>query len=188
MSDATPRITEYLDRANSGDQHALNQVMEMAYRELHRIASRVMRGENAGHTLQTTALINEAYVKLFGNAPVKPQDSHHFYALAARQMRRILVDHARGQNAEIRGGGKVDQQLEDVCVVSPEPDRNVLALDDALNELEQVDERAAKVVELKYFGGYTDQEVAEVLNINIARVRRDWEFARAWLLHYLEQV
>jgi len=187
MSDATPRITEYLDRANGGDRQALNQVMDMAYRELHRIASRVMSGENAGHSLQTTALIHEAYLKLFGNAPVKPHDSHHFYALAARQMRLILVDHARSQNAMVRGGGKVDQQLDDVCVVSPTPDRNVLALDDGLKELEQVDERAAKVVELKYFGGYTDQEVADVLEINVAKVRRDWEFARAWLLHYLQE-
>jgi RNA polymerase sigma-70 factor (ECF subfamily) len=188
MSDSSPRITEYLDRANEGDRQALNQVMEIAYRELHRIASRVMSGENAGHTLQTTALISEAYLRLFGNAPVKPQNSHHFYALAARQMRRILVDHARGQNASIRGGGKVDQSLDDVCVVSAEPDRNLVALDDALRELEQIDDRAAQVVELRYFGGYTEQEVADVLEINIAKVRRDWEFARAWLLHYLQKV
>jgi RNA polymerase sigma-70 factor (ECF subfamily) len=188
MSDQSPHITEYLDRANEGDRQALNQVMEIAYRELHRIASRVMSGENAGHTLQTTALISEAYLRLFGNSPVKPQNSHHFYALAARQMRRILVDHARGQNASIRGGGAVDQPLDEVCMVSPEPDRNLIALDDALRELEQIDKRAAQVVELRYFGGYTEQEVADVLEINIAKVRRDWEFARAWLLHYLQQV
>ena len=179
-----PRITQWLDRANEGDQQAMDQVIDAVYRELHRIASRVMSGENAGHTLQTTALVNEAYLKLFGDAPVKARDSHHFFALAARQMRRILVDHARSRNANKRGGVKVS--LDDVYAVSAEPDGSLVAVDDALKELEQVDERAARVVELRFFGGYTEEEVAQILEINIAKVRRDWEFARAWLLHFLE--
>jgi RNA polymerase sigma factor (TIGR02999 family) len=145
-----------------------------------------MSGENAGHTLQATALVNEAYLKLFGDAPVRAQDSHHFFALAARQMRRILVDHARARHAGKRGGLKVS--LDDICTVSAEPDGNLVELDDALKQLEQVDERAARVVELRFFGGYTEDEVAQILEINIAKVRRDWEFARAWLLHFMEEV
>ena len=184
MSDSTPRITQWLDRANDGDQQALEQVIDSVYRELHRIASRVMSGENPGHTLQATALVNEAYMKLFGDAQVKPKDSHHFFALAARQMRRILVDHARSRNAGKRGGAKIS--LDDICTVSAEPDGNLVAVDDALKELEQVDERAARVVELRFFGGYTEDEVAQILETNVARVRRDWEFARAWLLHFLD--
>jgi RNA polymerase sigma factor (TIGR02999 family) len=186
MSDSTPHITQWLDRAADGDSQALQNVMDAVYRELHRIASRVMSGENAGHTLQTTALVNEAYLRLFGDAPVKAQDSHHFFALAARQMRRILVDHARSRRAVKRGGVKVT--LDEICAVSAEPDSNLIAVDDALKELEKVDERAAKVVELRFFGGYTEEETAQIMEMNIAKVRRDWEFARAWLLHHLEEV
>jgi len=185
MPDSTPRITQWLDRANDGDPQALEQVIDAVYRELHQIAARVMSGENAGHTLQATALVNEAYLKLFGDAPVKAKDSHHFFALAARQMRRILVDHARARNAGKRGGVKVS--LDEVATISAEPDGSLVAVDDALKELEQVDERAARVVELRFFGGYTEDEVAQILEVNIAKVRRDWEFARAWLLHFLEE-
>lgn len=180
----SPRITQWLERANEGDQEALEHVMDEVYRELHKIAGRVMSSENVGHTLQPTALVNEAYLKLFGDAPVRAQDSHHFFALAARQMRRILVDHARSRHAVKRGGVKVS--LDDVCTISAEPDGNLVAVDDALRELEEVDERAAKVVELRFFGGYTEDEVARILDMNVAKVRRDWEFARAWLLHNLE--
>src|SRR5581483_6240150 len=123
----------------------------------HKIAARVMSGENAGHTLQPTALVNEAYLRLFGDEPIRAQDSHHFFALAARQMRRILVDHARSRNAVKRGGVKVT--LDDICAVTPEPDGNLVAVDDALRDLEKVDERAAKVVELRFFGGYKEDEV-----------------------------
>ena len=185
MPDSTPRITQWLDRAHEGDQQAQEQVIDAVYRELHRIAARVMSSENPGHTLQATALVNEAYVKLFGDTPVKAKDSHHFFALAARQMRRILVDHARARNALGRGGGGVKLSIDDIATVSAEPDQNLVAVDDALRELEQVDDRAARVVELRFFGGYTEDEVAQILDINIAKVRRDWEFARAWLLHYL---
>ena len=181
----SPHITTWLDRANDGDQEAIQEVMDVVYRELHRIAARVMSGENSGHTLQTTALVNEAYLRLFGDEPVKARDSHHFFALAARQMRRILVDHARARHAVKRGGVKVS--LDEVCAVSADPDESIVAVDDALRELEEVDERAAKVVELRFFGGYTEDEVAQILEMNVAKVRRDWEFARAWLLHHLEQ-
>lgn len=185
MSDSAPRITQWLDRANEGDEQAQEQVIDAVYRELHKIASRVMSGEKAGHTLQATALVNEAYLKLFGDAPVRAKDSHHFFALAARQMRRIVVDHARSRNAGKRGGVKLS--LDEVCAVSAEPDGNLVAVDDALKELEEVDERAARVVELRFFGGYTEEEVAQIMEINVAKVRRDWEFARAWLLHHLEE-
>jgi len=183
--ESTPHITQWLDRANEGDPHAQEQVIEAVYRELHKIAARVMSGENAGHTLQPTALVNEAYLRLFGDEPIRAQDSHHFFALAARQMRRILVDHARSRRAVKRGGVKVT--LDDICAISPEPDGNLVAVDDALRDLEKVDERAAKVVELRFFGGYKEDEVAQIMDLNIAKVRRDWEFARAWLMSHLEE-
>ncbi len=186
MPESSPHITQWLDRAHDGDEAARQEVIDAVYRELHKIASRVMSGENAGHTLQTTALVNEAYLKLFGDAPVQARDSHHFLALAARQMRRILVDHARARNSGKRGSG-MKATLDEVCAVSPEPDGNLVALDDALKELEEVDDRAARVVELRFFGGYTEDEVAGILGLNVAKVRRDWEFARAWLLHNLEE-
>ncbi len=170
---------------NGGDAQAREEMIALVYRELHRLASRVMHGENAGHTLQATALVSEAYLKLFGGAPVKPNDSQHFFALAAQQMRRILVDHARAKHANKRGGVKVS--LDEMYQISSEPDAGLVLVDEALKELQELDGEAAHVVELKFFGGYTDQETANIMGINVAKVRRDWEFARAWLHHQLEE-
>lgn len=186
MPEETPgEITQLLQRVNGGDAQARDEMIGLVYRELHRLASRVMHGENAGHTLQATALVSEAYLKLFGGAPVRPNDSQHFFALAAQQMRRILVDHARAKHADKRGGIKVS--LDEMYQISSEPDAGLVLVDDALKELQELDAEAAQVVELKFFGGYTDQETANIMGINVAKVRRDWEFARAWLHHQLEE-
>lgn len=186
MPEETPgEITQLLQRVNGGDAQAREEMIALVYRELHRLAARVMHGENAGHTLQATALVSEAYLKLFGGAPVKPNDSQHFFALAAQQMRRILVDHARAKHANKRGGVKVS--LDEMYQISSEPDAGLVLVDEALKELQELDAEAAHVVELKFFGGYTDQETANIMGINVAKVRRDWEFARAWLHHQLEE-
>jgi len=185
VPEETPgEVTQLFSRANGGDDQAREEAIGLVYRELHRLAARVIRGENAGHTLQATALVNEAYLRLFGGQPVKPNDSQHFFALAAQQMRRILVDHARAKHANKRGGIKIS--LDDVYQISNEPDAGLVEVDDALKELQELDPQAARVVELRFFGGYTDQETANILGVNVAKVRRDWEFARAWLHHHLD--
>jgi len=174
------RVTSLLQQAGQGNRDAANMVVEIVHAELHRLAGRCMGGERPGHILQTTALVNEAYIRLFGsNTPLQLNNRRHFFAVAATQMRRILVDEARSQGARKRSGVKVS--LEEVCVVSPEQPQDLVALDDALTELADVDSDAARVVELRFFGGYTDEETADIMEQNYAKVRRDWEFARAWL-------
>jgi RNA polymerase sigma-70 factor (ECF subfamily) len=165
----------------TGDRQAGDQVADLVYGELHRIASREMRHEREGHTLQTTALVHEAYLRLAGAESLEIQNRGHFFAVASQQMRRILVDHARSGNAQRRGGGSLRVDLDKLQIGVAEPSVDVLLLDEALRNLEQLDPRAAKVVELRYFGGYTDKEVVEVLGVSLATVRRDWEFARSWL-------
>ena len=187
MPEETPgEITQLFGLANRGDHAAREEAISLVYKELHRLASRVIRGENAGHTLQPTALVHEAYLKLFGGQPVQPNDSQHFFALAAQQMRRILVDHARAKHANKRGGIKIS--LDEMYQISSEPDSDLVMVDDALKELQELDPEAARVVELRFFGGYTDQETANIIGVNIAKVRRDWEFARAWLHHQMESL
>ena len=141
-----------------------------------------MRSENQGRQLQTTALIHEAYLRLTGGEPVEIQSRGHFFAIASQQMRRILVDAARSEGAKKRGGPAVKVPLDELRIAAGSRGPDLIALDDALREFESMDERASKVVELRYFGGYTDKEVAEVLGVSLATVRRDWEFARSWLL------
>jgi RNA polymerase sigma factor (TIGR02999 family) len=178
-------ITELLDSAGKGDSAAKEQILDLVYVELHRLASRYMSGERSDHTLQTTGLVHEVYLKLFGSeTPVKLANSGHFFAVAAMQMRRILVDHARKGHAGKRKGVKLP--LEEACHVHSSPDEDLVALDDALVELAEIDADAMKVIELRFFGGYTDKETAAILNTNVAKVRRDWEFARAWLYNRLE--
>jgi RNA polymerase sigma-70 factor, ECF subfamily len=180
------RITNLLQQVSRGDRQASDEVVEIVQAELRRLASRYMSGERQGHILQTTALVNEAYMRLFrSEKPLQLNDRKHFFVVAAQQMRRILVDHARSENAVKRDGVKIP--LDEACHVSSERSRELVALDDALKELELVDPEASKVVELRFFGGYTDKEVSEIMERNIAKVRRDWEFARAWLYDRLEQ-
>jgi RNA polymerase sigma factor (TIGR02999 family) len=176
---ASADLTVLFARMRHGDVDAVNGVMSALYAELHRIAARHMRGESRHHTLQPTALVNEAYLRLMNGLDVV-HDRQHFLALAAQAMRRVLVDHARRKRARKRGGGLERVTLD--IVPGGEPHNvDVLALDEALTALSKLDERASRVVELRFFGGHTDKEVCEILGENLPTVRRDWVFARSWL-------
>lgn len=184
--ETTHQITRLLQESGKGDRDASSKLVELVYSELHRQASRWMKGERPGHVLQTTALVNEAYIRLFGSGtPLQLNDRRHFFAVAAKQMRNILVDGARGEKARKRSAVKVS--LEEACIVSPERPQDLVALDDCLKELEEVDADASRVVELRFFGGYTDQETADIMGQSYAKVRRDWDFARAWLYDRLAE-
>ncbi len=176
-------ITRMLkDWSDGGNRDALDQLLPFVYDELHRQASRYLRRERSDHTLQTTALIHEAYLKLIDQREVEWQNRAHFFAVAAQAMRRILVDYARTRKREKRGGDDVKLQLDEAINVSTgEKSIDLVALDEALARLSGYDERQAKVVELRYFSGMTEEETAEVLGISPATVRRDWNMAKAWL-------
>lgn len=179
------RITTLLGRLREGDTAARDRLLDLLYPELRRIAAYYLRSERKGHTLQPTALVNEAYLRLLGGQPVEWQDRAHFIAVLARQMRRVLVDHARGIRADKRGGDAVKVALDEAQGVAS-VEHDVVAIDEALAELEREDSRASRVVELRFFGGLTEHEIAQVLGISVATVKRDWTFAKAWLLSYLE--
>jgi RNA polymerase sigma factor (TIGR02999 family) len=153
----------------------------LVYDELHRLAHHYMSGERAGHTLQTTALVNEAYVRLIDWKNVRWQNRAHFFGVSAQLMRRILVDFARSHGYEKRGGGTRPVTLDDTAFVVDSKGTDMVALDDALNALAELDARQSRVVELRFFGGLTNEEAAEVLKVSEATVRRDWSLARAWL-------
>ncbi|MBV9772083.1 MAG: sigma-70 family RNA polymerase sigma factor [Bryobacterales bacterium] len=174
-------LTLLLTQMQHGDDRAGDKAIALVYSELHRIASRELRGERSGHLLQTTALIHEAYTRLIGAEGLEIRNRRHFFALASQQMRRVLVDHARAQHAEKRGGGAVKVPLDEVHAGIDPHSLDLLSLDEALSALARVDPRAAQVVELRFFGGYTDPEIGEVVGVSVATVRRDWEFARSWL-------
>ena len=176
-----PNLTLLLKRMQQGDHDAAERAIALVYGELHRIASRELRSERPGHLLQTTALINEAYVRLIGPAAFDIRNRMHFLAVAGQQMRRVLIDYARAGNAQKRGAGAFTVALDGIQVGSNSRGLDLLMLDEALEELGKLDPRAAKVVEIRFFGGYTDQEVAKILGVSLATVRRDWEFARSWL-------
>ncbi len=174
-------ITRLLQQAGRGNREAASQLMPLVYDELRRIASFYMRGERKGHTLNTTALVHEAYLRLVDNERIGYQNRAHFYALAAQAMRRVLVDWARRRQAAKRGGGQAKIELEKGAAVTEEQSEEILALDEALARLEQFDERQSKIVELRFFGGLTIAEVAQTLQISPATVKREWSMARAWL-------
>ena len=176
-----PNITELLVGYQGGDKEALDQLMPIVYDELRRQAARYLRREQAGHTLQTTALIHEAYVRLVDQRNVQWQNRAHFFGIAAQLMRRILVDHARTKKRVKRGGSKVQVSLADATVAVKGPDLDIVALDEALERLAKVDEQQSRVVELRYFSGLTVEETAEVMGISTATVKREWSVARAWL-------
>jgi len=182
----TGDLTLLLNRMQEGDRAAGQEAASKIYGELHRIASREMRRERPGHTLQTTALINEAYLRLSAAGSLEIQSRGHFMAVASQQMRRILVDHARSSGAQRRGGGALQIDLDAVQAAADGRSTDLLLLDESLAELERLDPRAAKVIELRYFGGYTDKEVVEALGGSLATVRRDWEFARSWLFSRMQ--
>ena len=174
-------VTQLLADWSRGDQTALDKLLPLVHEELRRLAHNYMRRENPGHTLQTTALVNEAYVRLVDQKEVHWQNRAHFFAVAAQVMRHILIDHARAHNRAKRGGKAERVPFEEATAMSPERASELLALDEALSELEKVDPRRSKVVELRYFGGLSIEETAEVLKVNPTTVSRDWRWAKAWL-------
>jgi len=174
-------ITELLVDWNNGDKSAMERLLPLVKRELHRLAHSYMRREDPNHTLQTTALINETYLRLVDQRRVQWQNRAHFFGIAAQIMRRILLNYARDQNRLKRGGRAIHVSLSEAMVMPAEKDRELIALNDALTRLEAIDERKSKVVELRYFGGLTVEEVAEVLKVSTITVMRDWAFAKAWL-------
>jgi RNA polymerase sigma factor (TIGR02999 family) len=177
-----PDITELLVDWNNGDKSAIDKLLPLVERELHRLAHSYMRREDPNHTLQTTALINETYLRLVDQRKVRWQNRAHFFGIAARIMRRILLNYARDQNRLKRGGKAIHVSLSQAQILPQEQDREIISLNDALTKLEAIDDRKAQVVEMRFFGGLTVEEVAEVLDISTVTVMRDWAFAKAWLL------
>jgi len=175
-------ITALLRAWRQGDEQALEKLTPQVYRELHRAAQRCMARERQGHTLQTTALINELYLRFADLKLIDWQNRAHFFALCARQMRRILTDRARARQTYKRGGGAQPVSLDVVPVVAREASADVIAVDDALNRLARVDERKSRVVEMRFFGGLSVEETAEVLKVSPETVAREWRVAKAWLL------
>jgi RNA polymerase sigma factor (TIGR02999 family) len=177
----TKEITALLQSWSDGDEQALEKLTPVLYKELHRIAHRYMRQERPGHTLQTTALINEAYLRLIDWKNVRWQNRAQFFGVSAQLMRKILVDFARSRNSGKRGAGVPVISLEEVPAPSRDTARGVLALDEALQRLAVIDPRKSKIVELRFFGGLSLEETAEVLNVSSRTIRREWDLARAWL-------
>lgn len=173
----TALLTEY----RNGDQEAGKQLAVVVYQELRRLAQYYLQRERPDHTLQATALVHEAYVRLFSDGECPWRDRAHFFNVAAQQMRRLLVDHARAAQADKRYGGKLKISLEMLTGVAEERDEDLITLDEALGRLEALYPRASQVVELRFFGGLTEKEAAEVLEISTATLKRDWDFAKAWL-------
>lgn len=184
MSDAN--ITQLLHSWVEGDEKSLDALTPLVYDQLHRIAARAFRDERPNHTLQATALVHEAYERLI-SADIGWKDRSHFFALAARMMRRILVDHAKGKSAAKRGGKVADQSIDDVVLVSPEVGEEVLDLHEALTQLAEKDQRMADILELHYFGGLTYEEMGEVLNLSSSTLDREIRFAKAWLRTKLDE-
>ena len=178
-------VTTLLKAWSNGDQEALDRLAERVYGELHRMARRFTKNERQGHSLQATALVHEVYLRLVDVNKVQYRERAQFFAMASQLMRRILVDAARAKHARKRGGQAIHVNFEETAVLAPEPDRSMIALDDALAAFSSVAGRQAKVVELRYFGGLTEEEIANVLEISPRTVRRDWEFARVWLAREL---
>jgi RNA polymerase sigma-70 factor, ECF subfamily len=174
-------VTHLLAAWTQGDESALNRLIPLVHRELRQIAQRCMRGERVGHSLQATALVNEAFLRLVDAQHVNWQNRTHFLAVAARVMRRILVDHARARRYQKRGGGRVNVTLDAALMVTDESSPDLVALDDALTALAEVDERKSSVIELRFFGGLSVEETAAFLKVSPETIKRDWRLAKAWL-------
>ena len=181
MTPAPQSVTQLLIGWSNGDKEALDALLPLVYDELRRQASRYLRRERVGHTLQTTALIHEAYLKLVDQRSVHWQNRAHFFGIAAQLMRRILVDHARTRTRAKRGGSDVRVSLSDATLKSPGQNLDIVALDEALERLARLDEQQSRIVELRFFSGLTVEETAEVMGISTATVKRDWSMAKAWL-------
>ena len=190
MGDTPPSfpITEHLARWRLGDERARDELFAAVYPQLERIAARFLRRERGGHTLEPSSLVNELAVRLLAGEALSYADRAHFLAVAAQTLRRILIDHARGKGAVKRGGSPQKVSLSAIDgLVFTEPNEDAIELERALTRLEQVDPRAARVVELRFFGGMEEQEVAEVLGVSTVTVKRDWKSARAWLIARLRE-
>jgi|SRR5271169_23046 len=183
----THEVTQLLKAWTTGDEQALEKLTPLVYEELHRRAHVYMVSQRPGHIMQTSALVNEVYIRLVDCAQMNWQDRAHFLAMSARLMRRILIDFARSRGYQKRGGGALHISLDEVPSVCNEPDPNLLALDDALKALATLDERGSKVVELRFFGGLSIKETAEVLKVSAETVERDWRLTKMWLLRELSE-
>src|SRR5215468_524107 len=184
---SSSEVTGLLRAWGQGDENALQKLMPLVYDQLHAAARRYMAGERAGHTLQTTALIHETYLRLVDIRRVEWQDRAHFLAVCAQLMRRILIDFARSRGYQKRGGGAHQVNFDEALVVTSQPDFDLVALDDGLKRLAKMDERKAKVVELRFFGGLDVKETAEVMKVSPETVMRDWKMAKVWLLRELRR-
>lgn len=184
---ASEDVTILLNRVGDGDENAAAQLVPLVYKELRRMASQYLRHERPGHTLQATALVHEAYIKLAGQRDAKWQNRAHFFAMASQLMRQILVDYARAQMRSKRGGKQQKVSLDECLLVSPERSDELLAVNEALTRLEAMDARQARIVELRYFGGLTMEETAEVLHLSSKTVMREWNMAKAWLYGSLKE-
>jgi RNA polymerase sigma-70 factor (ECF subfamily) len=180
-------VSRLLARWKDGDEAALRELVPIVHEELRRLARRQMAGERPGHTLQPTALVNEAYLRLVNLKQMRWQDRVHFFAMAARLMRRILVDFARSRGYQKRGGGAQQVSFTHALEVAEGQPTDVVALNDALEALAEVDERKSQVVELRFFGGLSVEETAEVLNVSRETVKRDWKVAKMWLVRHLRK-
>jgi RNA polymerase sigma factor (TIGR02999 family) len=187
MMSQSPSVSYLLQRWSEGDSAALDQLAPLVYQELRRMAHHHMRQEPANHTLQTTALIHEAYLRLLGQEEKRWKNRAHFFGVAAQAMRHILVDYARARKMAKRGGGTQQVSLDEALTICPERSDELVALDDALNALAQLDERQSRIVELRFFGGLTEEEIGAVLQISPRTVRSDWRLARLWLLRELSR-
>jgi len=182
MTPSPKSITELLIEWRDGDETALNDLMPLVYEEMRRLARYYMRRERPGHTLQTAALVNEAYIRLVDHRSMRWQNRAHFYAVAAQAMRRILIDHARSRRYAKRGGGAQMVQLDEAAGVFQKQAEDLIALDDALSDLAALDPRKGQIVEMRYFGGMSVEETATVLGVSAVTVMREWSTAKAWLL------
>jgi RNA polymerase sigma-70 factor, ECF subfamily len=180
-------ITERLIAWGAGDRAALDQLLPAVYQELRRIAGNYLRQENPGHTLQPTALVHEAWLRLIDQTRVDWRNRAQFFGVAARMMRRILVDHAKAKHREKRGGDAVKLSLDDLINFSQERAADILALNDALDELTRIDARKSRVVELRFFGGFSVEETAQILEVSPETVMRDWKMAKAWLYQQIRR-
>jgi RNA polymerase sigma-70 factor, ECF subfamily len=181
MTQTSSEVSQLLQRWSDGDSQALDSLVPVVYQELRRLAHHYMKREREGHTLQTTAVVNEAYMRLVNYKRMHWRNRVHFFAVAAQVMRRILVEHARSRNYAKRGAGAQKISLDDVAVISNDRSAEVIAVDDALTELASWDARKCRIVELRFFGGLTIEETAEALNVSSTTVEREWRSAKAWL-------
>jgi RNA polymerase sigma factor (TIGR02999 family) len=182
---ASSEVTTLLGELRRGNEHARDELVTLVYPELRRIAARYLRHERPGHTLRPTGLVHEVYLRIFGADQANWQNRAHFFAAVAREMRHLLVDYARARNAKKRSEGNVRISLNDILAIADAPDEDLVAVDEALSRLEQIDPRASQVVELRFFTGLSERETAEALDISISTLKRDWNFAKAWLFDQL---